>query len=170
MSIHKKLLQAKKEMQAITKDSKNPYFKSKYFDINKLLSEVEPILQKHDLLLLQPLGNGSVSTYIHDHESGEQVFSSIDLPNIQDPQKMGSAITYYRRYTLQSLLGLQAEDDDANNASNKNTNNRLPALTDTQFEATKKATKTQILKVLSKFRMSEQQRADLTKLANDGRE
>jgi hypothetical protein len=32
------------------------------------------------------------------------------LPNLH-PQKLGSAITYYRRYTLQSLLGLQAEDD-----------------------------------------------------------
>jgi hypothetical protein len=37
------------------------------------------------------------------------------LPNLQDPQKLGSAITY-RRYTLQSLLGLQAEDDDGNKA------------------------------------------------------
>jgi hypothetical protein len=41
------------------------------------------------------------------------------LPEINDPQKLGSAITYYRRYTLQSLLALQAEDDDANLASNK---------------------------------------------------
>jgi hypothetical protein len=36
---------------------------------------------------------------------------------MDDPQKLGSAVTYYRRYTLQSLLGLQAEDDDANSAS-----------------------------------------------------
>ena len=36
---------------------------------------------------------------------------------MEDPQKLGSAVTYYRRYTLQSLLGLQAEDDDANSAS-----------------------------------------------------
>ena len=52
-----------------------------------------------------------------DTESGESVTSSIVLPQIDDPQKLGSAITYYRRYTLQSLLGLQAEDDDANSAS-----------------------------------------------------
>lgn len=170
MSIYKKLFEAKKEMEAITKDSKNPFFKSKYFDINKLLGEVEPILQKHNLLLLQPLENDSVATYIYDPETEQEVFSSIRLPNIQDPQKMGSAITYYRRYTLQSLLGLQAEDDDANKASNKTTNNRLPALTDTQIEATKKGTKSQILNVVGKYRMSEQQRADLIKLANDGRE
>ena len=47
------------------------------------------------------------------------VESSIQLTQFNDPQKLGSAITYYRRYTLQSLLGLQAEDDDANKASTK---------------------------------------------------
>ena len=48
-NLYKKLFKAKKEMNAISKDSKNPFFKSNYFDVNKLLSEVEPILQKHDL-------------------------------------------------------------------------------------------------------------------------
>ena len=45
--------------------------------------------------------------------------SSIPLGDITDPQKLGGAITYYRRYTLQSLLGLQAEDDDGNTASGR---------------------------------------------------
>ena len=55
----------------------------------------------------------SVKTLLIDLDGGS-VESSMQLPSIQDPQKIGSAITYYRRYTLQSLLGLQAEDDDAN--------------------------------------------------------
>ena len=42
--------------------------------------------------------------------------TDINLPEISDPQKLGSAITYFRRYTLQSLLALQAEDDDGNKA------------------------------------------------------
>jgi hypothetical protein len=46
-----------------------------------------------------------------------KVSSAIKLPDLNDPQKLGSAVTYYRRYTLQSLLSLQAEDDDANTAS-----------------------------------------------------
>ena len=45
------------------------------------------------------------------------VVSMIELPTITDPQKLGSAITYFRRYTLQSLLALQAVDDDGNEAS-----------------------------------------------------
>jgi hypothetical protein len=48
----------------------------------------------------------------------DSVTSEMQLPSIQDPQKIGSAITYYRRYTLQSLLSLKAEDDDGNLASN----------------------------------------------------
>ena len=47
MSIYKQLFEAKKEIGKISKDSKNPFFKSKYFDINSLLEHVEPILQKH---------------------------------------------------------------------------------------------------------------------------
>tara|TARA_R110000772_G_scaffold7397_1_gene25256 strand:+ start:271 stop:768 length:498 start_codon:yes stop_codon:yes gene_type:complete len=117
MNIYTKLSEVKKEIGAISKDSTNPFFKSKYFDINGLLKHTEPLLQKNGLLLLQPIIKGEVFSEIIDIESGESVTSSIPLPDINDPQKLGSAITYFRRYTLQSLLGLQAEDDDANAAS-----------------------------------------------------
>ena len=117
MSIYTKLFEAKKEIGKISKDSKNPFFKSKYFDINSLLEHVEPILQKHNLLLLQPIEAGKVTTVIVDIETGEKVKSEITLPQLNDPQKLGSCVSYYRRYTLQSLIGLQATDDDANLAS-----------------------------------------------------
>jgi hypothetical protein len=117
MNLYTKLNEVKKEIGAISKDSTNPFFKSKYFDINSLLRHVEPLLQKNGLLLLQPIIKGEVFSEILDVESGESVTSAIPLPNMEDPQKLGSAVTYYRRYTLQSLLGLQAEDDDANSAS-----------------------------------------------------
>jgi len=117
MNIYTKLSKVKSEIGAISKDSTNPFFKSKYFDINGLLKHVEPLLDKNGLLLLQPIIKGEVFSEIIDIESGDSVTSSIQLPEISDPQKLGSAVTYYRRYTLQSLLGLQAEDDDANAAS-----------------------------------------------------
>ena len=116
-NILQKLNKAKKEIGKISKDSTNPFFKSKYFDVNALLEHVEPILQDNGLLLLQPIKDGSVVTEIHDVDRQEVVDSSILLPQLSDPQKLGSAITYFRRYTLQSLLGLQAEDDDGNKAS-----------------------------------------------------
>jgi len=117
MEIYKKLLEVQKEVGAISKDSKNPFFKSKYFDINSLIQHVEPILTKHGLLLLQPIKEGKQYSMIVDAETGESIESSLELPNLSDPQKLGSAVTYYRRYTLCSLLALQAEDDDANIAS-----------------------------------------------------
>ena len=118
-TIYSKILAAKKEIGTISKDSKNPFFKSNYLSLNGLINAVEQVLQEQDLLLLQPLKEGGVSSIICDAESGEQVESFMSLPNIQDPQKLGSAITYFRRYTLQSLLGLQAEDDDGNHAAKK---------------------------------------------------
>ena len=121
MSIYKKIFEAKKEIGKVSKDSTNPFFKSKYFDINQLLEHVEPILQKHELLCLQPIIDGVVTSEIIDIESSEKVTSGIALTNITDPQKRGSEITYYRRYTLAALLGMQAEDDDANKASKKPT-------------------------------------------------
>ena len=121
LSIYTKLAELKKEVGKMTKDSKNPFFNSKYFDINQLLEHLEPLLQKNGLIVLQPIINKEVVSKIIEIETGDEVFSSLELPQLTDPQKIGSAITYYRRYTLQSLLGIQAEDDDANKASGKET-------------------------------------------------
>ena len=115
-----KLLELQKRIKAIKKDSENPYFKSAYFDINTLLAEIKPILNELELVVLQPItyreGKNILKTQIV--EGGKVIADSeIALPDIQDPQKLGSAITYYRRYSLQSLLSLEAEDDDGNTAS-----------------------------------------------------
>jgi hypothetical protein len=116
-SIYTKLHQAKQEIGKVAKNSKNPHFKNTYADLNSLIDAVEPILLEKNMLLLQPLQGGKVITMIFDVESGESIQSDIDLPQITDPQKLGSAITYFRRYTLQSLLSLQAVDDDGHLAS-----------------------------------------------------
>jgi len=113
----KALANVKKEVGKLSKTETNPFFKSKYFDINSLIQQIEPLLEKNNLLLLQPIENNKVKSVIYEVESGTSVSSEIELPNLTDPQKLGSAITYYRRYTLQSLLGLQAEDDDGNKAA-----------------------------------------------------
>ena len=115
-NICKKLYKVQKEIGGISKDSKNPFYNSKYFDINSLIKQVTPILEKHNLLLLQPIEDGKQYSRIIDLDGG-MVESSLALPVNLDAQKIGSAITYYRRYTLQSLLALQAEDDDGNSAS-----------------------------------------------------
>ena len=128
-----KLWRAKQQIGAVSKNAKNPHFKNNYADINALTKEVEPILLEHGLLMMQPIVEGHVSTVIMDAESGESISSSMQLPAIQDPQKIGSAITYYRRYTLQSLLCLQTEDDDAQTASVA-VKNTKPTINTERFE------------------------------------
>ena len=124
----KKLLLVKKEIGTLSKNSKNPFFKSQYLDLTAILEAVEPLLQKEGLVLLQPLKDGCVSTQIFDSESGELICeSSMFIPQqITDPQKLGSAVTYFRRYTLKSLLAIAEQDDDGNLASKPSTTDAPP--------------------------------------------
>lgn len=127
MSIYKKLFSLQQKIGAISKDSTNPFFKAKYFDINKLIEELKPVLGELKLVILQPLiekdGKTLIRTIICDSEDDSILEGTAILPDNIDPQKMGSAITYYRRYSLQSMLFLQAEDDDGNHA--KPTQNKI---------------------------------------------
>ena len=133
LGLYPKLHAAKQKIGKVVKNANNPHFKKSYADINALVESVEPLLIEQGLLLLQPIEGGLVSTLIIDIETGQSVVSSMRLPEIQDPQKIGSAVTYYRRYTLQSLLSLQAEDDDANSAS-ATVKNTKPTITQERFE------------------------------------
>lgn len=120
MSIYQKWFEAQKRLGPIEKDSVNPHFKNKYFDINTLIAEMKPVLQAVGLIVLQPLtvidGKTAILTLVVDPETGEKIEHPLYLPESSDPQKMGSAITYYRRYALTSLFFLEAEDDDAQSA------------------------------------------------------
>jgi hypothetical protein len=116
-NINEKLFNLQQEIGTISKDASNPFYKSKYFDINSLIKQLQPLLKKNKLLLLQPIEEDIVVSKILCIEGGGGIVSGLKLPSITDPQKLGSCITYYRRYTLASLLGLQAIDDDANAAS-----------------------------------------------------
>jgi hypothetical protein len=124
-----KIHKAKMSIGKVVKNSTNPHFKKSYADINALLETVEPILHENGLLLIQPIWDGVLHTLIIDIETGEMVDSWLTLPENIDPQKMISATTYYRRATLQSLLSLQAVDDDGNSVASAK-----PSLTDDRFK------------------------------------
>lgn len=125
--IYTKLLEVQKEIGAIKKDSENPFFKSKYFDINSLLAVVKPVINKHGLVILQGLchinGKLALETKIVEPGAKDSEIAEIQvecpIPEGLDAQKTGSAITYFRRYAIQSLLALEAEDDDGGLASGK---------------------------------------------------
>jgi hypothetical protein len=116
-NIYQKLHEAKLEIGKVAKNAKNPHFKNTYADLNALIEAVEPILLEKGLVLLQPIKEGKVFTIITSIVDSYSIESYIDLPINLNPQQLGSAVTYFRRYTLQSLLSLQAVDDDGQHAS-----------------------------------------------------
>jgi hypothetical protein len=117
LNIYQKLHCAKQSMGKVIKNATNPHFKRSYADINSIIDTVEPILLDCGLLLIQPIKDDKVYTIIVDIENGDRFDSYMTLPPITDAQKLGSAVTYFRRYTLVSLLSLQAVDDDGETAS-----------------------------------------------------
>lgn len=116
------VMKVKAKLQAVTKSAANPFFKSKYADLNTHLDAVEPLLAEYGLILLQPVkysaanGQNTVASIIM-HSSGQFISSEMGvLVEKTDMQKLGSAVTYARRYTLGSLLSMKAEDDDGESA------------------------------------------------------
>lgn len=140
------VMKVKAELQAVHKTANNPFFKSKYADLNTHLDAVEPLLAKNDLMLLQPVSVDSVTgsnivTSLILNKNGQFISSEMTVvAKEQDMQKLGSAITYARRYTLGSLLSMKAEDDDGNGASDKTTK---PSSQATQTSETKTEAKVQ---------------------------
>lgn len=121
-SINLKIFRIQNELEAIIKDAKNPYFKSNYADINAMLEQLQPLLNKYKVAIEQPMRDGKVFTILTCVDTGDSKSSSLELQPMSDPQKLGSVITYYRRYTLQGLLGIRTKDDDANIASGQTIN------------------------------------------------
>ncbi len=137
-NIYQKLHEAKLEIGKVAKNAKNPHFKNTYADLNALIEAVEPILLEKGLVLLQPIKEGKVFTIITSIVDSYSVESYIDLPINLNPQQLGSAVTYFRRYTLQSLLSLQAVDDDGQHASQP-VKAQKKECDDKTFEVVKKA-------------------------------
>ena len=127
LTFGQKLLAIQGEVAPVVKDSDNPFYKSKYFDINKLIEVVKPVLTKYGVVLMQPLSHimigdkaiPAITTTLLDADSGEKITSTTPITEVNDAQKMGASVTYWRRYSLQSILSLQGEDDDGNSLVKK---------------------------------------------------
>lgn len=119
------LLKAQAEVGNAHNDSTNPHFKSKYASLASYIDAVVPVFNSHGLTITQaPAFEGEyacVDTLVL-HTSGEWMQSRAMSPiSKRDPQGVGSAITYLRRYSLAALACIAQEDDDGNAAS-KGTN------------------------------------------------
>jgi hypothetical protein len=125
-NLYQALSKVKKEMVAIKKTSDNPYFKSKYANLEAHLDMIEPLLEKHGLLLLQPPiaqdGTTAVRTLVVHVDSGESLESSILIPqNLTDAQKIGASVTYFRRFLINATFAMKSEDQDGNDITDKQT-------------------------------------------------
>ena len=117
---------AQAEMGGAIKDSNNPFFKSSYADLTSVIKVIKQPFANHGLSFVQlPVtsvgGNGIGVATMLMHNSGQWVQSEYLLPMDKiTPQGAGSAITYARRYALQSLVGIPAVDDDSEMAMYRN--------------------------------------------------
>ena len=117
MSLESKLLEIQKNLPTLRKSAENPHFRSAYVPLEQVMEELLPALNKAGILLIQaPCYVGgtlpALVTKLVDTETGKEMAYTVPLVlDKQTPQAMGSAITYLRRYSIMSILGLVGEAD-----------------------------------------------------------
>ena len=118
------LLQAQQNITFAAKESTNPHFRSKYASLSSVIDAIKPALNNAGIVFIQfvsPSDDGRLNlTTRLLHTSGEWIESTATCPLAKnDPQGYGSALTYLRRYTLATVVGLYQDDDDGQAASLK---------------------------------------------------
>ena len=120
------LAKAQGEIEAAKKDSLNPHFRSKYADLASVRDAIQAALSKHGIAYVQfPEGGPDTVTITTVLACGDEwMRASYEMrPAKADPQGMGSAITYARRYALAAAVGVAPEDDDGNAAGGRQDTN-----------------------------------------------
>jgi hypothetical protein len=123
IDLYKALLKAQAEMPPVKETSTNPHFKSRYADLETVIDTVRPVLNKHGLLFVQggayQHGGPWLITQLIHADSGQEINFGFPIvsKDADNPQAMGAAITYAKRYGLLAILGIATEDDDGNIAS-----------------------------------------------------
>ena len=105
------------KVDKIKKDAKNPFFKSSYASLSNILEVIDIPLAESGLTFAQfPTDEHGLTTILMHGESGEWIESNYKMKPVKDdPQGVGSCITYQRRYALSAILGLNIDDDDDGN-------------------------------------------------------
>ena len=140
-NLAQKLSRLISSLDKLRKNKKNPFYNSNYTEINQILAQVKPQSVECGLTILQPIINDQVVTVIMDNDTGEMFPNFNETENMkglsiksEKPQDKGSEVTYYRRYGLQSLLALEAVDDDANSTVKRQPNNKRSMYNKTNYE------------------------------------
>lgn len=119
------LAKAQGEIENVKKGNINPHFKSAYANLASVWDAIRDDLTKNGLSVLQlpcaaPAGQVGLRTVLL-HSSGQSIEDTFFMPvkDASNPQAVGSALTYARRYALMSIVGIAPEDDDGNAAKGK---------------------------------------------------
>ena len=118
------LVSAQKDFLSAKKTSDNPFFKSKYADLQSVISAVKESLNENGIAFIQSPAESEgdvlkLTTRLL-HESGEWIEDTAVCPLVKrDPQAFGSALSYLRRYSLSAMCGIYQADDDGNEATKK---------------------------------------------------
>ena len=117
------LAKAQAAMDNASKDRTNPAFKSKYADMASVRDAVNGPLSSHGIAYVQAPATTADGVTVETrliHSSGQWLASVVGAaPKAYDPQSIGSAITYLRRYSLMAMVGIAPEDDDGNASSGR---------------------------------------------------
>ena len=114
------LASAQAELTDPVKDSVNPHFKSRYADLATVLKTVRPVLSKHGIALTQTTNyaEGVLVLVTRLSWRDEEIVGHYPvIPQQSTPQGYGSALTYARRYAIQAIVGVAADEDDDGNAA-----------------------------------------------------
>ena len=124
------LAKAQGVMQNAKKDSENPFFKSKYADLATVIDAAKEPLYKNGLSVVQLTSSDGESVKVNTlllHSSGQWIGETLSLKPVKgDPQGLGSAITYGRRYAYSAIIGMASEEDDDGNAASQPVERRKP--------------------------------------------
>lgn len=119
----KAVCKVQSELKPVSKDAVNPFFQSKYADLSAISQAVLPLLSTNGLCVMQTTEkdtDGVTLVTTLAHESGQWIKGRLFMKPVKnDPQGVGSCLTYQRRYALAAIVGLAAADDDGNEASGK---------------------------------------------------
>lgn len=114
-------VKAQSEFEAIAFDKQNPHFKNKYASLGAVLKATLPALNRNGIALVAQTEVSEGEIWLATRlVYGGLAFARSEWPIGKvgtPPQQLGSALTYARRYTLQSILGVVAEEDDDGNAA-----------------------------------------------------
>ena len=165
----KALSEFQNEVPTIHEETKG--FNYTYSNLNSIFKIIKPLLMKHDLGFYQILDGRNLVTTIFHIKSGEQIQGSAEIPQVSlkgmnDYQTLGSGVTYLRRYSLSTMLGLITDKDVDACGTQENTGKyRKEKVTDANLSGMMlKASIGDLRTIIKDFELTKEQHSKVTEM------